>query len=121
MRSEAVVARGMVFVSGQTAFSPGGEDGHAKGDAEEQATKALDKVRGLLEEAGSSPSKVVSALLCVRNLGEDLEGVDKAWGRWIDKENPPARTVVETGVIAGGGTPGGSDLRVAVQVTAHLL
>lgn len=105
---------GTVYVSQQTAASSPAGDGDVSGEgAEEQATKALEKVRGLLEEAGSSPSKVVSAMLLVRDLDEDLAGVDKAWGRWIDKENPPARTVVCTREIDGG-------LRVAVQVTAYL-
>lgn len=108
-----MVAGGMVYVSGQTGFPPG-EEGDDAVNAEEQTTKALEKVQTLLEEAGSSSAKVVSALLCVRDLGEDLEGVDKAWGRWIDTDNPPARTVVQR--VGGGG--GGS--RVVVQVTAHL-
>lgn len=120
---------GMVYISEQTALSspaPGGGNGEeGEGDAslpeslsaEQQATKALDNVKGLLQEAGSSPSKVVSALLCVRDVGQDLHGVNEAWGRWIDKDNPPARTVVQTGAVAGGG---GSGVRVSVSVTAHL-
>ena len=114
---------GMVFVSGQTASPPPKGNGVAKvGDAEEQTTDALQRVRGLLEEAGSSPAKVVSALVCVRNLGEDLEGVEKAWGGWIDKENPPARTVVQSEVVDGNAarTLGDNGLRVAVQVIARL-
>lgn len=116
---------GMVFVSGQTASPPPKGSGVAKKiGAEEQATDALQRVRGLLEEAGSSPAKVVSALVCVRNFGEDLEGVEKAWGRWIDKDNPPARTVVQSEVVDGGSAAarvqGDSGLRVAVQVIARL-
>lgn len=128
---------GMVYISEQTALSSpppppqttagGGDKEQGKGDvsslaeslsAEQQAAKALDNVKILLQEAGSGPSKVVSALLCVRDLGQDLRGVDAAWGRWVDKDNPPARTVVQTGAVAAGG--GSSGLRVSVSVTAHL-
>lgn len=136
-RSEAVVSGGMVFISGQTALpSPTAGDESGEGDVgvveylspEQQAATALEKVKGLLQEAGSSTSKVVSALVCVRDLGQDLPGVEKAWGRWIDKDNPPARTVMQTGAIVGGGVDGakpprggeGIDVRVSVSVTAHL-
>ncbi|CAN0542025.1 unnamed protein product, partial [Scytosiphon promiscuus] len=111
VRSEAVVSGGMVFISGQTAWSSpvagnssgGGEGESQQGDAasagslsaEQQAAKAFDRIDALLKEAGSSASKVVSALLCVRDLGQDLPGVDKAWIRWMDRDNPPARTVVQ--------------------------
>lgn len=133
VRSEAVVSGGMVYISEQTAVSPpatvpagGGYEEEGKRDAslaeslsaEQQAAKALDNVKRLLQEAGSGPSKVVSALLCVRDLGEDLGGVNEAWGRWIDKDNPPARTVVQTGAFAVGG--GSSGVRVSVSVTAYL-
>lgn len=114
---------GMVFVSGQTASPPPKGSGVAKiGNAEEQATDALKRVSSLLEEAGSSPAKVVSAMVCVRNLGEDLEGVEKAWGRWVDKNNPPARSVVQSEVFDGSAAraQGDNGLRVAVQVTARL-
>lgn len=136
----------MVFISEQTAFSSsgpnsanGGSDEEPQGgdaasyeslSAEQQATKALSRIDGLLKEAGSSPSKVVSALLCVRDLGQDLPGVDKAWDRWMDRDSPPARTVVQTGAIAVDGSGGSltsargqggvGGVRVSVSVTAHL-
>lgn len=120
-----MVSGGLVFISEQTAISAGassgtkdeGGDGAAFAEslnAEQQATKALENVESLLQEVGSSPSKVVSAMLCVRDLGQDLQGVDQAWGGWIDGDNPPARTVVQTGAFAAGG------VRVSVSVTAHL-
>lgn len=133
IRSEAVVSGGLVYISQQTAMPPSaagrGTEGYKSGDAasaerlnlnaEQQATKALKNVGSLLEEAGSSPSKVVSAMLCVRDIGQDLEGVEKAWGRWIDGDNPPARTVVQTGAFfAAGGNDSG--VCVSVSVTAHL-
>ncbi|CAM9325384.1 unnamed protein product [Hapterophycus canaliculatus] len=146
VRSEAVVSSGMVFISGQTAWSSsttssvssGTEEELGQGDAafdkslsaEQQAAKALARIDALLEKAGSSSSKVVSALLCVRDLGQDLPGVDKAWGRWMDRDNPPARTVVQTGAVAVGGAVGSRSknreqgemggVRVSVSVTAHL-
>ncbi|CAN0159149.1 unnamed protein product [Pylaiella littoralis] len=133
VRSEVVVSGGMVYISEQTALSPppaaplGGGNGEEDGrdaslaeslSAEQQTTKALESVKRLLQEAGSGPSKVVSALLCVRDSEQDLRGVNEAWGRWVDKDNPPARTVVQTGAFAVGG--GSSGVRVSVTVTAHL-
>lgn len=125
VRSEAVVSGGLVYISEQTAVSAAGRGAKAESgddgagsaeslDAEQQATKALENVQSLLQEVGSGTSKVVSAMLCVRDLGQDLGGVEKAWGRWIDCDNPPVRTVVQTGAFAVGG------VRVSVAVTAHL-
>lgn len=127
-----MVSGGLIYISEQTAMSPSppasgngtkgeGADGAASAEslnAEQQATKALENVESLLQEVGSSPSKVVSAMLCVRDLGQDLDGVDLAWGRWIDEDNPPTRTVVQTGAFAAGGSDSG--VRVSVSVTAHL-
>lgn len=130
VRSEAVVSGGIVYISEQTAISQSAAgsgiknesgDGEASAesmDAEQQAKKALENVQSLLQDVGSSPSKVVSAMLCVRDLGQDLEGVDRAWGRWIDGDNPPARTVVQSGGFAAGGS--GSGVCISVSVTAHL-
>lgn len=132
VRSEAVVSGGLVYIGEQTAISmpsaagsgtkdESGDDGGGSAeslDAEQQATKALENVQSLLQEVGSSPSKVVSAMLCVRDLAQDLGGVDKAWGRWIDGNEPPARTVVQTGAFGAGGS--GSGVRVSITVTAHL-
>lgn len=128
------MCRGMVFVSGQTASSTEGsgnpegdsaspteEGGGPVGDlAEQQATKALEKVRELLEGVGSSPSRVVSAMIHVRSLKQDLAGFDKAWSRWINKETPPVRTVVQVDAIGNGGAESSTGLRVSVSVTAFL-
>lgn len=131
VRSEAVVSGGFVYISEQTALpsSASGDGGSTdeKGDgaavakilnAEQQATKALENVDRLLQDVGSSASKIVSVTLCVRDYEQDLYGVEQAWGRWIDKDNPPARTVVQTGAFAAGGSDSG--VRVSVSVTAHL-
>lgn len=113
-RSEAVIAGSMVFVSAQTASLPGEAEGGASGNAEEQTASALGKVQILLEEAGSSQTKIVTAVLYVRDF-EDMSAVHAAWRRWTGDDNMPATTVVQAGVEKED-----SGLRVAVQVTAHL-
>lgn len=122
MRSEVVIAHGMVYVSGQAGLRARGEkEGNATSDdqnIEEETTQALEKVRRLLEKAGSSTSKVVSTILYVRDAECDSEGVDAAWSRWIDKDNPPARTVVRMAGVGAVGTEDGA--RIVVQATAHL-
>eukprot|EP00903_Cladosiphon_okamuranus_P008371 g8049.t1 len=130
LRSEAVVSGGIVYISEQTAVTSsaagsgtkkemgGGAISAESMDAEQQTTKALENVQSLLQEVGSSRSQVVSAMLFVRDLEQDLDGVNRAWGRWIDGDNPPARTVVQTGALEAGGSD--SSVRVSVSVTAHL-
>lgn len=114
-----MVAGGLVFVSGQTASpldSADGTESSPTKKAEAQTAKALEKVGVLLQEAGSSVSKVVSATIYVRDLERDLPGVDDAWKRWIGTESAPSRTVVK---VEGIGTAiEGEELCVEITVTA---
>ena len=87
--SQAVVAGGLVFVSGQGPFDPatGAIVGTTIG---EQTEQALRNVRAILEAAGSSIDKVVSATF-VLTRPEDFGGMNEVWARWFPT-NPPARS-----------------------------
>jgi 2-iminobutanoate/2-iminopropanoate deaminase len=87
--SQAVVAGGLVFVSGQGPFDPA--TGAIVGETiQEQTRQALTNIRAILEAAGSSMDKVVSVTFLIRHP-EDFAGMNEEWMRWFPTD-PPART-----------------------------
>jgi 2-iminobutanoate/2-iminopropanoate deaminase len=86
--SQAVKAAGLVFVSGQGPFNPA--TGEIAGESiQEQTRQSLRNVSAILEAAGSSLAKVVSATFILAE-DSDLAGMNEEWVRWFPKD-PPAR------------------------------
>ena len=87
--SQAVVAGGLVFVSGQGPFHPA--TGAIVGTTiQEQTRQALANVKAILEAAGSSMDRVVNATF-ILTRPEDFAGMNEEWARWFPT-NPPARS-----------------------------
>ncbi len=86
--SQAVVAAGLVFVSGQGPFDPA--TGKIVGETiQEQTRQALHNCDAILRAAGSSMGRVVSATIIIRH-SEDFAGMNEEWIRWFPTD-PPAR------------------------------
>lgn len=86
--SQAVKAAGLIFVSGQ--IGQDASTGQLAGPTvEAQTRQCLMNVRTIVEAAGSSMEKVVSATFILRNP-EDFAEMNAEWMRWFP-ENPPAR------------------------------
>jgi 2-iminobutanoate/2-iminopropanoate deaminase len=58
--SQAMIANGMVFTSGQIALTPSGE--MLEGDVKVQCTQVLANLKAVLEASGSSLDKVLKRL-----------------------------------------------------------
>jgi 2-iminobutanoate/2-iminopropanoate deaminase len=87
--SQAVKAAGLVFVSGQGPFDPA--TGTIVGSTiQEQTRQALKNVEAILDAAGTSMAKVVSATFILKD-GADFAGMNEEWLRWFGQD-PPART-----------------------------
>jgi 2-iminobutanoate/2-iminopropanoate deaminase len=86
--SLAVRAGGLIFVSGQGPFDP--ESGAIVGSTvQEQTRQCLTNIRAILEAAGSSLDRVVSATVILVDPG-DFAGMNEEWRRWFPVD-PPAR------------------------------
>ena len=86
--SQAVKAAGLVFVSGTAPADPA--TGAIIGDTvQEQTRQCLTNIRAILEEAGSSLDKIVSATIVLADE-DDFAGMNEEWLRWFPT-NPPAR------------------------------
>jgi enamine deaminase RidA (YjgF/YER057c/UK114 family) len=88
--SQAVVANGFVFVSGQATENPALSVG-------DQAREALSRIDAILTEAGSGKAKIVRADIALADIG-DYQAMNQAWDEWVDRDNPPARTCAEARV-----------------------
>jgi 2-iminobutanoate/2-iminopropanoate deaminase len=86
--SQAVKAAGLIFVSGTAPTDPA--TGAFQGTTiQEQTRQCLANIRAILEEAGSSMDKIVSATVVMADE-DDFSGMNEEWLKWFPKE-PPAR------------------------------
>lgn len=101
--SRAVVHNGVAYLAGTTAEN---RSAPMKGQTEE----VLNKIDELLKLAGTSKSRLLSAVVYVADMRLKSQ-MDEAWIAWVDPKNPPARATVETRL----GTP---DTLVEIMVIA---
>ena len=86
--SQAVKAAGLLFVSGTAPADPA--TGAIVGaTVQEQTRQCLTNIQAILEEAGSSLDKLVSATVVLAEE-DDFAGMNEEWLRWFPT-NPPAR------------------------------
>lgn len=86
--SRIVRHAGIVYLCGQTAT------GAAAPDVAQQTREALTRVDSLLEKAGSDRSRILSALIHLRDM-RDFSAMNEVWESWIPFGMAPARTTVE--------------------------
>ncbi len=86
--SQAVKAAGLVFVSGTSPADPA--TGALVGTTiQEQTRQCLANIQAILEEAGSSLDKIVSATIVLADE-DDFAGMNEEWLKWFPSD-PPAR------------------------------
>jgi 2-iminobutanoate/2-iminopropanoate deaminase len=97
--SQAVKAAGLVFVSGQAGTDPA--TGELVGTTiQEQTRQCLKNLSAILEAAGSSLDKIVSATFILRDP-EDFAGMNEEWQAWFPID-PPARQGAQLPVDVAG-------------------
>jgi len=87
--SQAVKAAGLVFVSGTAPVDPATGVIKQGSTIQEQTRQCLLNIQAILEEAGSSMDKIVSATIVLAE-GDDFAGMNEEWLRWFPVD-PPAR------------------------------
>jgi 2-iminobutanoate/2-iminopropanoate deaminase len=107
--SQAVKAAGLVFVSGRAPADPA--TGSLVGETIQQQTRqCLTNIAAILQEAGSSLEKIVSATVILAEE-EDVRGMSEEWARWFPS-NPPTRQGAKLPVRVPG-------LKVSIAVIAE--
>jgi len=97
--SQAIVAGGLVWVSGQIPLDPA--TGQLVGSTgAEQAEQVLRNLRAILEAAGASMEQVVRATVYLVDLGE-FDAVNQVYAKHFG-ERPPARVCVQVSRLPKG-------------------
>ncbi|GIW29385.1 MAG: endoribonuclease L-PSP [Meiothermus sp.] len=89
--SQAIVAGGMVFCSGQIPLTPSGE--LVAGDVEAQTHQVMKNLGAVLEAAGSSYAKVVQTTCYLADMN-DFPAFNKVYAEYV-REPFPARATVQ--------------------------
>jgi len=86
--SQAVKAAGLVFVSGTGPMDAA--TGAIRGNTiQEQTRQCLTNIQAILEQAGSSLDRIVSATVILAD-DDDFAGMNEEWLKWFPID-PPAR------------------------------
>jgi 2-iminobutanoate/2-iminopropanoate deaminase len=93
--SQAVRAGNLIFTAGQVGVDPANQQVVA-GGITEQTTRALENLKAILEEAGTSLAKAVKATVFLKDM-KDFAAMNAVYGEYLDADGvaPPARTTVE--------------------------
>ena len=106
--SQAIIANGLVFASGQIPLDPGSMR-IVEGGIREQTERVMNNLAAVLESAGSSLDRVVRTTVFLADLN-DFGDMNEVYGRFF-KDPPPARSTVQVARLP-------RDARVEIDVIA---
>lgn len=101
--SEAVIYHGFVYLSGQVATD-------TSADVKGQTEQVLKQIDDLLEECGSSKTRILSATIYLPDMA-DFAKMNEAWEAWVPQGAKPARATVQAALAA-------PEYKVEIQVVA---
>lgn len=107
-RMSKIVRHGdIVYLCGQTAV------GIAMPGIEAQTREALSRVDALLATAGTDRSRILTALIHLRDISH-FSAMNEVWEAWLTPGTAPVRTTVEAKLAA-------PDLLFEITITAALV
>ena len=108
--SQAVVAGGFVFASGQIPLDPA-TGKLVSGEIEAQTERVLDNLRAVLEAAGSSLDRVVRSSVYLVDLAV-FPRMNAVYARYFASDPKPARSTVQVAAL-----PLGAQVEIDVVAT----
>lgn len=96
---QAIGTEQFVFTSGQLSINP--ETGELVTEISAAARQALENVKAILEEAGSSMDKVIKCTVFLADIN-DFKAVNEVYQEYF-KEHKPARSAIQVGALPLGG------------------
>ncbi len=90
--SQAIVAKGLLFVSGMIAVDPA-TGKMVEGGVKEQTERALASLKAVLKEAGTSEKKVAKTTVYLKD-GASFKEMNEAYARFFGKHKPARATLV---------------------------
>lgn len=100
--SQAVIHNGTVYLAGQV--------GEAGASVTKQTQDILEKVEGLLAEAGSDTTKILQAVIWLDDMKHFAE-MNAVWDAWVPEGHAPARACGEARLAS-------PELQVEIIITA---
>lgn len=91
--SQAVVAGGFVFVSGQIALNPS-TGSIIEGGIKDQTLQVLNNIEAILKEAGLSLNRLVKTEVYLKDFN-DFPAMNEVYASFFPSEIKPARVTVE--------------------------
>ena len=86
--NQMVAYNGLVFTAGQVAEENAGKS------VADQTAEILRNIDGLLAEAGSDKSRILSATIYLADIASFAE-MNTVWDAWVSRDGMPARATVE--------------------------
>ncbi len=108
--SQAIIHNGIIYVSGQGAVDPRTNE-IKPGTVEEEAGLALENLRIILAEAGSSLDRVLTVTVYLLDIAEYAR-FNEVYKQYF-REKRPARTCIQAGSLPFG-------TRVEITATAYI-
>jgi 2-iminobutanoate/2-iminopropanoate deaminase len=105
--SQAIIANGMVYCSGQIALDLSGKV--IDGDVRAQTHQIFRNIQGVLEAAGSSLGQVVKTTVFLCDMA-DFSAMNEVYGQHFG-DHRPARSTIEVSRLP-------KDVRVEIEVLA---
>ena len=97
--SQAIVAGGLVFVSGQLGLKP--DHAEMVGETiQEQTEQVFANLAAILAAAGSGLERLVKTTVYLTDLG-DFAGMNEVYAKHVG-ERPPARATIEVSALPSG-------------------
>jgi len=97
--SQAIAAKGLLFLSGQIPIDPA-TGKLVAGDIRAQTERVLKNLEAILWEAGSSLPRVVKTNISLTDMN-DFAAVNEVYARYFPEE-PPARATVQVARLPAG-------------------
>lgn len=102
--SRAVVYNGVAYLAGQTAVD-------RTQDIRVQTRDVLERIDARLAQAGTDKSRLLTALIMIKNMKTDFAGMNDIWDAWTAPGAAPTRASLEANLAS-------PDVLVEIIVTA---
>ncbi|WP_099320313.1 RidA family protein [Anaerococcus sp. Marseille-P3625] len=96
---QAIVTDNLVFTSGQLPLNP--ETGELVTEIKAASKQALENIKAILEEAGTSMDKVIKCTVFLADIN-DFAAVNEVYGQYFT-DHKPARSAIQVGALPKGG------------------
>jgi 2-iminobutanoate/2-iminopropanoate deaminase len=94
--SQAIIANGFVFLSGQIPLDPS-TGSMVTGTITMETTQVLNNLKAVLESSGSDLSRVVKTTVYLKDMA-DFEEMNRTYAEFF-KSNKPARATIQVGAL----------------------